>query len=175
MQTFTDYIKSKKYPLLNVFVWGRSYSYLDHVLSGDGHTQSLYNLMRGCIRPQPYHPLFILGCLYLMVIFCITVFGTEHLNPMWMSVMGGGTEKCWIYQFGTFSSHLFTKRPNVLSWRWLWKEKYINKTFMIYHWVVVKYIQDPFENCFQPLENEIYVAATHKKLITCHTVPILKP
>lgn len=48
MQTFTDYIKSKNYPLHLVFVWGRSYSYLDHVLSGDGHTQSLYNLMRGC-------------------------------------------------------------------------------------------------------------------------------
>lgn len=36
-------------------------------------------------------------------------------------------------------------------------------------------IQDPYENCFQPLENEIYVAATHKKLITCHTVAILEP
>lgn len=48
MQTFTDNIKSKNYPLHLVFVWGRSYSYLNHVLSGNGHTQSLYNLIRGC-------------------------------------------------------------------------------------------------------------------------------
>lgn len=52
--------------------------------------------------------------------------------------------------------------------------------FMIYHWVVVKYIQEPFENCFssffyKPLENEIYVAPIHKRCITYHTVPILEP
>lgn len=143
MQTFTDYIKSKNYPLHLVFVWGRSYSYLDHVLSGNGHTQSLYNLMK---RALPSSLLSWMSFLDSNILH--SVFGTEHLNPKWMSVMGGRTEKWWIYQFGTFSSHLFTKRPNVLSWRWLWKEKYINKMFMIYHWVVVKYIQEPFENCF---------------------------
>lgn len=57
------------------------------------HTESLYNMMKATIRSQAYHPLFILGCLSLIVTFSLTVFEPEHMNPKQLSVIGGGIEK----------------------------------------------------------------------------------
>lgn len=128
---------------------------------------------------EPYHPLFFLGCLSLTVIFCITVFGTEHLNPKWMSVMGGRTEKWWIYQFGTFSSHLFKKKTKCLKLKVALKRKIYKQN--VYDLplgccqIYSRALWELFFLFYKPLENEIYVAPIHKRCITYHTVPILEP
>lgn len=174
MQTFTDYIKSKNYPLHLVFVWGRSYSYLDHVLSGNGHTQSLYNLMK---RALPSSLLSWMSFLDSNILHSSIWNWTSESK---VNVCNGRKDRkvmnlpIWNIFFTSFHKKTKCLKLKVALKRKIYKQNVYDLPLGCCQ-IYSRALWELFFLFYKPLENEIYVAPIHKRFITYHTVPILEP